>query len=130
VRQSDGNLEVETQPGDGATFRLFLPRVFEETDLPSTAQPRDGSLAGTETIMVVEDDSGVRDLAKDALQRLGYRVLVADRPASAVRRAAEHQARSISWSLTWSCPGCQVPAWPWSCGGSAAPARPLHLGPR
>ncbi|MBI5068427.1 MAG: PAS domain S-box protein [Deltaproteobacteria bacterium] len=84
VKQSGGHIEVESRVGVGTTFRVFLPRITGETSALET-----GSAAampgGSETILVVEDDPGVRRLAERVLASLGYRVLSAEEAPEALR---------------------------------------------
>ena len=81
VRQSGGYVAVETNPGAGTTFRIYLPRCAE----PMTAEnPHSGETSdGTETVLLVEDERAVRALAKTVLERRGYSVIdVEDGPAA------------------------------------------------
>jgi CheY-like chemotaxis protein len=77
IKQSDGHINVYSEPGRGATFKIYLPRVCLE------AKPRDPPLKspglprGTETILLVEDDPALRQMAATLLSRLGYSVLTA-----------------------------------------------------
>ena len=86
VRQSEGTIIVESEVGHGATFRIYLPRVegLEETPMihatipASDDMPTSGEMPkGSETILVVEDDTGVLDLLLTSLTDLGYQVLCA-----------------------------------------------------
>ena len=76
VKQSGGHAKIYSELGHGTTVRLYLPRTRAEEDiaLPKDASPVSG---GTETILVVEDDEGVRLTVVDMLADLGYRVLKA-----------------------------------------------------
>ena len=75
VKQSNGNIWVYSEPGKGTTFKIFLPRVDEPAEkLRAQAAGEEFSL-GSETILVVEDDKEVRNLAVRILKRQGYTVL-------------------------------------------------------
>jgi two-component system, cell cycle sensor histidine kinase and response regulator CckA len=77
VQQNEGAIHVESDEGRGTTFRIWLPRVgdapADEAD-PAAQLP---SLAGTETVLVAEDEEAVRRLVRSALERHGYEVLEA-----------------------------------------------------
>jgi PAS domain S-box-containing protein len=89
VRQSGGQIEVESAPGAGATFRIYLPSVEQaEEDAirpDSPAQP----VTGHETILVVEDDDAVRDLVGKTLEGLGYNVLAVSGGNAALKQSAK-----------------------------------------
>jgi two-component system, cell cycle sensor histidine kinase and response regulator CckA len=91
VQQSRGILQVFSRPGHGSAFHVFLPRqagreaeVEEEGRLPAGR--------GSETILVVEDETTLLDTTRRMLESLGYRVLAAAAPQKALRLAAEHPA--------------------------------------
>ena len=90
VKQSEGHLSVESEVGRGATFRIYLPRVPSEAGVtsPDAGARRAG---GTETILVVEDDEGVRRTAQRTLNSLGYEVLTAADAREALRLCEEHE---------------------------------------
>jgi PAS domain S-box-containing protein len=98
VRRSHGGVAVESRPGQGTTFRIYLPRageaVREETAAaaePEETAPAPGrSLRGRGTILLVEDDDMFRGLLRQVLETQGYRVLAAENPAAALALAAEH----------------------------------------
>ena len=91
VEQHDGHVVVESAPGQGTTFRVYLPRVDEPAP---AAQPAPGSpRTGWETILVAEDDPAVRMLASDMLREHGYTVLTAADADEALHVAERHGAR-------------------------------------
>ena len=92
VKQSGGYIWVYSEPGRGTTFKIYLPRV----DAPAerVAAPREaGTLAGTESTLLAEDDAMLRPLAKGLLEKLGYLVLEAENAEQALAIARAHSAR-------------------------------------
>ncbi len=77
VKQSAGHIKVESRPGAGTTVRLYLPRAENAAGSASVTPMRDQQYRGTECVLVVEDDHGVRDFAVSVLRELGYHVLEA-----------------------------------------------------
>ncbi len=77
VKQSGGYIAVESEPGRGAAFSIYLPRVRGSAELGEAGPDRPGSLEGNETILLVEDEGAVRTVACQSLRRLGYTVLEA-----------------------------------------------------
>src|SRR5438128_2412903 len=90
VRQSGGHITVESTVGQGAMFRIYLPRVEAPLDPTSRPTPVAAPAAGTETILVAEDERLVRVLAQKVLERAGYRVLVGAGGADALALAERH----------------------------------------
>jgi CheY-like chemotaxis protein len=90
VRQSGGYIEVESKPGRGATFKIYFPRVdgtVEETGGETVAAD---SIRGRETVLLVEDEPGVRRLVNDTLRLHGYTVLEARHGIEALLTGAKH----------------------------------------
>lgn len=90
VKQSGGHIEVESAPGKGAKFKIYLPQVMEAAR--PTPKPCDQGRAprGTETILLVEDEPVVRRMTATVLQRQGYRVLEAGHGVEALEVLEEH----------------------------------------
>jgi len=86
IKQSGGHVKLYSEPGDGTTVKLYLPRLVG-ADVEEILQqvPPAGLDTGSETILVVEDDEDVRTFTADVLRELGYRVLVAMDGSSALR---------------------------------------------
>jgi PAS domain S-box-containing protein len=79
VKQSDGFIDVESEPGEGAAFTIFLPAALGQVEAqPSDAPQPEAVSGGTETILLVEDEAMVRRYVATVLQGAGYRVLLAD----------------------------------------------------
>jgi PAS domain S-box-containing protein len=98
VKQSGGYIEVASEPGSGATFKIYLPAV----DAVVEAQARTelpGSLHGTETILLVEDESSLRGLTVHMLRSCGYTVLEASSGEQALKISQEEK-RTIHLLLT------------------------------
>jgi PAS domain S-box-containing protein len=95
VKQSNGNIEVYSEPGRGTTFKIYLPRVEEELDTLHGQDETDSLPRGSETVLLVEDEELVRDLATRLLEQQGYRVLKAANGQKALLVAKEYVGETI-----------------------------------
>jgi len=93
VKQHDGAITVESQRGQGTVFRVYFPAVAGRADAVHTPDAADGNLSGSETILVVEDNHMVRNLACDMLRRRGYTVLDAANGPAALDMVLQDGAR-------------------------------------
>jgi CheY-like chemotaxis protein/two-component sensor histidine kinase len=92
VKQSGGYVWVYSEPGRGTSFKVYLPRIEDEP----TARGRDGKTdtralpRGSETVLLVEDEKGVRELAREYLELVGYTVIEAEDGHTALELASMH----------------------------------------
>ncbi len=90
VKESGGSILLNSERGEGTTFRIYLPRAKEEIiERAAASRVADESLRGSETIFLVEDHSELRTLTHKFLQGLGYKVLVAGLPGEAIQIAQQ-----------------------------------------
>ena len=92
VKQSGGYVWVYSELGRGSSFKVYLPRVEEAAEALPAAKPKRGEQKGSETILLVEDQPQVRELARMALAEKGYTVLATSSPEDAERVCSRHQA--------------------------------------
>jgi CheY-like chemotaxis protein len=77
IKQSGGHISVYSEIGWGASFKIYLPQVLERTAMPIKQSVAPGLPRGSETILLVEDDPALREMAGSLLKRLGYTVWAA-----------------------------------------------------
>jgi PAS domain S-box-containing protein len=91
IKQSDGQIEVQSKLGVGTTFNIYLPAVDQPARRAMPSLPANGAAPrGTETILLVEDDDSVRLIGECVLRRCGYRVMSACDATEAIRVSRAH----------------------------------------
>src|SRR5262249_51406849 len=93
VKQSGGGIYVYSEPGRGSTFKIYLPACAASRAEVESDGVEPGVRRGSETIMVVEDDAGVRELVRLMLEGNGYEVLAVEDAAEALSVCTRDPAR-------------------------------------
>ena len=98
VKQNNGDISVMSKPGEGTMFEIFLPRIYSEVETEE-GRTADESIQGTETILVVEDQADLLEIAKASLEKYGYKVITALEPGEGLL-LSEDYAEAIHLLLT------------------------------
>jgi CheY-like chemotaxis protein len=93
VKQLGGHIDVETAPLQGTTFVVHFPRTAKAVPVAADQLPVEPTVAGSETLLLVEDDDSVRAFSNAVLKRQGYVILEASGPKEALAIAAKHPGR-------------------------------------
>jgi two-component system cell cycle sensor histidine kinase/response regulator CckA len=99
VRQHEGHVSCESEPGQGATFTVFLPVAEPAARTPVQSQPASQVRRGNETVLLVEDESALRSSICRILEQNGYEVMVASNGVEALN-VVEHQPNGIDLLVT------------------------------
>ncbi len=100
VRESGGEICVRSEPGQGAEWRVYLPRIDEVEEAVATISDVGVQLRGSETVLLVEDEASVRALESAVLRNAGYTVFEAENGDEALRLSKEHRHRVIHLLVT------------------------------
>ncbi len=100
AQQFGGHIGVYSEIGEGTTFKVYFPRVGHALQARSSGIPTGPLPRGTETLLIVEDEPSLRDLARGVLERQGYKVLSASNGQDALRLAQEHKGAPIRLVVT------------------------------
>jgi PAS domain S-box-containing protein len=93
VKQNNGFVNVYSEPGQGTTFRIYLPRFDGEHKMVKPEDTVKTPLGHGETVLVVEDEIAILELSRAILEELGYTVLTANTPSEAIRVAEMHAGK-------------------------------------
>lgn len=98
VKQNGGFINIYSEPGNGTTFKIYLPRHRAKAEQLADAGPRE-AVTGEGTILLVEDEPTILEMVKEMLENYGYQVLSANNPGEAIRLAEKYHG-SIDLLIT------------------------------
>ncbi len=110
VKQHGGSIGVYSEVNRGTSFKVYLPRVDEDIEETATDGKTSPVGEGSGTILLVEDEDGVREVARRMLEMQGYRVLAAGTPSEAERMFSEHSTHVDLLLTDIVMPGMDGPA--------------------
>jgi two-component system cell cycle sensor histidine kinase/response regulator CckA len=100
VQQSGGHIALVSEVGKGTTFKVYFPRVDLPLDAAASSTQKGPLPRGAEAVLVVEDEPGVRQLARNVLETQGYEVLTASNGQDGLRVAREHKGNPLRLVIT------------------------------
>jgi DNA-binding response OmpR family regulator/signal transduction histidine kinase len=100
IKQGGGHIGVESAPGKGSSFKIYLPALDPTPEATQRSRSMPGLPVGTETVLLVEDEASLRQLAASTLRGQGYEVLEASDGSNALQVAKERTLENIDLLLT------------------------------
>ncbi|MEI7990622.1 MAG: PAS domain S-box protein, partial [Chloroflexota bacterium] len=100
VKQNNGYINVYSEPGQGTTFKIYLPRSESKAIPITVSEKEENTPRGMETVLMVEDEESLLELGKDTLEAQGYTVLVASTPEKALNIIQEHASGDVHLLIT------------------------------
>ncbi len=100
VQQNHGFIEVDSEPGKGTTFKIYFRQHHEEIPATADTAADNNTLAGSETILLVEDEKAILKMTTIILETLGYAVLAASTPGEAIKIANNSGDKTIDLLVT------------------------------
>lgn len=91
VKQNNGFIDIESKPGKGTSFSIFLPEYITKPSKKTETESQKPDMEGTETILLVEDQKEILDITAKMLKLKGYNILSASTPSEAIRLAKERK---------------------------------------
>ncbi len=92
VKQNEGFINVYSEPSDGTTFKIYLPRFVGEVIVPTSESTSERPKGSGETVLLVEDEAAILHVGKAMLEELGYKVLTASTPGEGLSQLKAHIA--------------------------------------
>ncbi|WP_321492356.1 ATP-binding protein [uncultured Desulfobacter sp.] len=100
VKQNNGFINVYSEPGEGTTFKIYLPPYHQSASTANDHLKEESAPTGTERILIVEDELSILKMTQVILQRLGYRVIIASSPVDAIKRIEKSHFNEIDLLIT------------------------------
>ena len=100
IERSKGSIKVFSETGTGTTFRIYLPRAYEKVEIKTGLDKKEHNIlpGGEETLLIVDDEEGLREFARETLQALGYNVFVCSDGKQALQLLEQNSSIDLLFS--------------------------------